>query len=84
MAPPPTWRVHPDHHFQFDKAIYSLPTRYVGRQLWVRADSKVVRAYLSGELLRSYARLEPGQRCTDYDDYPKELAPYPPCATPPG
>lgn len=76
---PPTWqqcKVHPDHHFQFDKAIYSLPTQYVGRQLWVRADSKVVRAYLNGELLRSYARLEPGQRYTDYDDYPRELAPY--------
>ena len=76
---PPTWqqcKVHPDHHFQFDRAIYSLPTEYVGRQLWVRADTKMVRAYYGGELLRSYARLEPGGRCTDYDDYPKELAPY--------
>jgi hypothetical protein len=76
---PPTWqqcKVHPDHHFQFDKAIYSLPTEYVGRELWIRADSKIVRAYLHGQLLRSYARLEPGGRCTDYDDYPKELAPY--------
>jgi hypothetical protein len=39
---PPTWqpcKVHPDHHFQFDKAIYSLPTAYVGRQLWIRADT---------------------------------------------
>ena len=45
---PPTWqqcKVHPDHHIQFDKAIYSLPTEYVGRQLWIRADSKVVRVY---------------------------------------
>ena len=76
---PPTWqpcKVHPDHHFQFDKAIYSLPTEYVGRQLWIRADTKVVRAYHHGELVRSYARLEPGGRYTDYDDYPKELAPY--------
>jgi hypothetical protein len=76
---PPTWqqcKVHPDHHIQFDKALYSLPTRYVGRQVWVRADSKVVRAYCGGELLKTYARQEPGGRCTDYDDYPKELAPY--------
>jgi transposase len=76
---PPTWqecKVHPDHHIQFDKALYSLPTHYVGRQLWVRADSKVVRAYCRGELVRTYARLEPGGRCTDYEDYPKELAPY--------
>jgi transposase len=76
---PPTWqqcKVHPDHHFQCDRAIYSLPTEYVGRELWVRADSKIVRAYDRGELLRSFARLEPGGRCTDYEDYPKELAPY--------
>jgi len=76
---PPTWQqctVHPDHHIQFDKALYSLPTRYVGRQVWVRADRKVVRAYCGGELVKTYARLEPGGRCTDYDDYPKELAPY--------
>jgi transposase len=76
---PPTWqkcKVHPDHHIQFDRAIYSLPTEYVGRQLWIRADTKVVRAYLGGELVRTYERLEPGGRCTDYEDYPKELAPY--------
>ena len=76
---PPTWqrcKLHPDHHFQFDRGLYSLPTRYVGSELWIRADRKVVRAYHRGELLRTYARLEPGQRCTDYDDYPKELVPY--------
>jgi transposase len=76
---PPTWqpcKVHPDHHFQFAKAIYSLPTAYVGRQLWIRADRAIVRAYCDGELVRSYARLEPGGRCTDYEDYPKALVPY--------
>jgi transposase len=76
---PPTWqecKVHPDHHIQFDKALYSLPTRYVGRQVWVRADRKVVRAYCGGELVKSYARQEPGGRYTDYEDYPRELAPY--------
>ena len=62
---PPTWqqcKVHPDHHIQFDRALYSLPTEYVGRQVWVRADSKVVRAYCGGELVKTYARLEPGGR----------------------
>lgn len=76
---PPTWqecKVHPDHHFQFDRAFYSLPTEHIGRQLWIRADSKTVRAYRGGELLRTYARLEPGGRCTDFEDYPKELTPY--------
>lgn len=76
---PPTWqqcKVHPDHHIQFDKALYSLPTQYVGRTIWVRADRKLVRAYCGGELARTYARLEPGKRCTDYGDYPAQLVPY--------
>ena len=42
---PPSWsncKVHPDHHIQFLKGFYSVPTRYVGKQVWVRGDSKLV------------------------------------------
>jgi transposase len=76
---PPTWakcKVHPDHHIQFGRAIYSVPTRYVGKEVWVRADRQLVRAYFEGELIKTHERQPPGGRSTDYDDYPKELAPY--------
>jgi transposase len=76
---PPTWAncaVHPDHHVQFDYAIYSAPTRYVGKRVWVRADRKMVRLYYQGELIKTHARKPRGGRSTDYDDYPKELAAY--------
>jgi transposase len=76
---PPTWakcKVHPDHHIQFGRAIYSVPTRYIGKELWVRADRRLVRAYFEGELIKTHERKPPGGRSTDYDDYPKELAPY--------
>lgn len=76
---PPTWakcKVHPDHHIQFGRAIYSIPTRHVGKQLWVRADRRLVRAYVEGELVKTHPRKPPGGRSTDYNDYPKELAPY--------
>jgi transposase len=76
---PPTWArctVHPDHHIQFGRAIYSVPTRYVGKRLWVRADRRLVRAYCEGDLVKTHPRKPPGGRSTDYDDYPKELAPY--------
>jgi transposase len=76
---PPAWAkcgVHPDHHIQFDRAIYSAPTRYVGKRVWVRADRKLVRLFYQGELIKTHARKPPGGRSTDYDDYPKELAPY--------
>lgn len=76
---PPTWakcKVHPDHHIQFGRAIYSVPTRYVGKELWMKADRRLVRAYFGGELIKTHERQPPGGRSTDYEDYPKELAPY--------
>jgi len=76
---PPVWsecKVHPDHHIQFQKALYSVPTRHVGKRVWVRGDSKLVRIYVQGELVKSHERMEAGKRSTDYHDYPKERAPY--------
>ncbi len=76
---PPTWvkcKVHPDHHIQFDKAIYSIPNKHLRKRLWVRVDRKLVRAYFEGELIKTHARKPPGGRSTDYDDYPEELSAY--------
>jgi len=76
---PPFWgkyKVHPDHHVNFQKAFYSVPTRYVGKTVWVRGDSKLVRIYVDGELVKTHQRQAPGGRSTDYDDYPKEVVPY--------
>jgi len=76
---PPVWsecKVHPDHHIQFRKALYSVPTRHVGKRVWVRGDSKLVRIYVKGELVKTHERMREGGRSTDYHDYPKERAPY--------
>ena len=76
---PPSWsqcKVHPDHHVQFLKGFYSAPTRHVGKQVWVRGDSKLVRIYVDGELVKTHERVGEGKRSTDYNDYPEELAPY--------
>ena len=35
----PLWKkctVHPDHHIVFDSSCYSLPTRYIGKKVWVK------------------------------------------------
>ena len=76
---PPSWaqcKVHPDHHVHFSKALYSAPTRHVGEEVWVRGDSKLVRIYSKGELIKTHEKQPPGGRSTDHDDYPKELTPY--------
>lgn len=76
---PPRWaqcKVHPDHHICFGKAMYSVPTRFIGRTIWVRADQSLVRIYLDGTLIKTHARQAPGGRATDHDDYPAVLSPY--------
>ncbi len=74
----PLWAdatVHPDHHLQVARALYSVPTRYIGRRVRVRADRKIVRVYLATELIKVHPRKGPGERSTDVADYPsgKEL-----------
>ena len=76
---PPVWaeaKVHPDHHIQFQKALYSVPTRHVGKRVTVRGDTKLVRVYVDGECIKTHKRMREGERSTDYHDYPEELAPY--------
>jgi transposase len=74
----PLWTeatVHPDHHIQVGRSLYSLPTRYIGKRVRVRADKKLVRVYLATELIKVHPRKRPGERSTDVSDYPsgKEL-----------
>ena len=76
---PPRWgkvKIHPDHHIRFGRALYSAPTRYIGKEIDVRADSRLVRIYCNGELIKTHPVQEPGGRHTDYEDYPKEKTPY--------
>jgi transposase len=85
LAPPsapfdvPRWseaKVHPDHHIQVQRALYSVPTRYVGCRVRVRADRSLVRIYVGAELIKTHPRKAPGQRSTDIHDYPAEKAAY--------
>lgn len=38
-------RVHHDGHVEVDKSYYSAPPEYVGRQVWVRCDARLVRLF---------------------------------------
>ena len=69
----PTWtkaKVHPDHHVQVAKALYSVPTPYIGKTLDVRIDRLWVRLYAGAELVKTHKRGAPGTRTTDTRDYP--------------
>ena len=71
-----TCTVHPDHHVHFDSALYSVPTRYIGHEVDVRADGALVRIYVGAEVIKTHKQQARGGRSTDYEDYPKDRAPY--------
>jgi hypothetical protein len=76
----PLWkeaRVHPDHHIVFDKSYYSLPTRYIGKKVWVRGGIKTVQIFFDGEMIKTHQRTyRPGSWRTDESDYPPEQSRY--------
>jgi hypothetical protein len=75
----PHWgeaKVHPDHHIQVLKALYSLPTRYIGKSVRVRADRRTVRVYIRSELIKTHPRVAAGKRSTDPNDYPQQVRGY--------
>jgi transposase len=75
----PVWavcKVHPDHHVRFKNALYSLPTRYVGKQVEVKGTRSLVRIYYQNQLVKTHPKSAAGKRSTDFDDYPKEKSAY--------
>lgn len=75
----PRWatpKVHPDCHVRFNYALYSAPYRYKGKKATVRGDSKLVRIYVGGKLVKTHPTQPPGGNHTDHDDYPPEKTPY--------
>jgi len=86
LLPPPTapydvplWaepKVARDQHALVAKALYSLPTEFVGKRLCARADRSTVRFYDRGGLVKVHPRKPPGKRSTDVADFPEHKRVY--------
>ncbi len=58
--------VHRDGYVKFRRAYYSVPPEYVGRQVWVRRETRLVRIYTPRrEQIALHAGAEPGKFTTD-------------------
>lgn len=58
-------KVHRDGHVEFDKAYYSVPPEYLGREVWVRGESRIVRILNHRqEVIALHARAEAGRFAT--------------------
>ncbi len=75
----PRWstpKIARDHFGQVERALYSLPTRLIGRTLDARADRSLVRFYDRGRLVKVCEKLPPGGRHIDPEDYPQHQRAY--------
>jgi hypothetical protein len=65
--------VNRDGHIEVAKSYYSAPPEFVGRDVWVRWDSRLVRLFNEKwEQLAVHARTEPGRFRTDSKHIPKK------------
>lgn len=59
-------RVHRDGYIEYNKAFYSVPPESVGRDVWVRADSRLLHVYtLQMRQIAVHCLVEPGRFATD-------------------
>jgi hypothetical protein len=57
--------VHRDGHVEYQKAYYSAPPEYLGREIWLRADARIVRLFNQRmEPIGTHVRVEAGRFAT--------------------
>jgi transposase len=86
LLPAPDWfydvptfarpKVARDRHVEVAKALYSVPGELIGQHLQARADSRLVKLYHRGQLIKTHPRKPPGGRSTDAGDLPDGTAEY--------
>ena len=65
--------VNRDGHIEVAKSYYSAPPEFVGRDVWVRWDSRLVRLFNEKwDQVAAHARTEPGKFRTDSNHIPKK------------
>jgi transposase len=74
---PVTWKkasVHQDSHVVFDRRMYSVPWRLIGREVWVRATPTTVAIYCDDEREATHRRLGETAWSTEESHLPAQRA----------
>jgi transposase len=71
-----TPKVARDLHIEVARGLYSVPAELVGQRVAVRADSRLVKVFSRGQLVKTHPRVRAGGRSTDPSDYPVGRAEY--------
>ena len=71
-----TPKVARDLHIEVARGLYSVPGELIGQRVDVRADSRLVKVFNRGQLVKTHPRVPAGSRSTDPKDYPVGRAEY--------
>jgi transposase len=71
-----TPKVARDLHIEVARGLYSVPGELIGQRVEVRADSRLVKVFSRGQLVKTHPRVAAGSRSTDPKDYPVGRAEY--------
>jgi transposase len=71
-----TPKVARDLHIEVARGLYSVPAGLIGQHVDVRADSRLVKVFSRGQLVKTHPRVRAGSRSTDLKDYPAGRAEY--------
>jgi len=69
-------KVARDLHIEVARGLYSVPAELVGQRVDVRADTRLVKVFSRGQLVKTHPRVKAGSRSTDPSDYPVGRAEY--------
>ena len=74
-----TWHqalVHRDSHVEFDRRLYSIPWRYLGQRVWLRATPTTVTAYVDETRVATHQRRGSTTRSTNGAHLPEDREPW--------
>ena len=57
-------KVHQDTHVSFDGGLYSVPWRWVGKEVWIQATASTVAIFADDIRIVTHARTDKGKRST--------------------
>lgn len=66
--------VHRDSHLEFGRRLYSVPWRFIGKSVWLRATSDTVAVYCDDVRISTHARRGKGPRSTLPGHLPEQRA----------
>lgn len=65
-------KIHPDCYIQYHQKTFSVPNRYAGKRVLIKATDKILSVYLDEQLIKQHL-ITDKKRHTDFNDFPENV-----------